>query len=83
MLKGNLIVGKNQSVVVRAKSLRDLVRLAGAMSPAGKSPGTNPQSVTSSLKLRVDIGLKESDPVFSGVDKPAESPRQQAPQDNS
>jgi len=29
MLKGNLLVGENQSVVLHAKSLQDLLKLAG------------------------------------------------------
>ena len=43
MLKGNLIVDKNQSVVIHANSLRDLVKLAET-----KSHGT--------MSLRVDMG---------------------------
>lgn len=43
MLKGNLIVDKNQSVVIHANSLRDLVKLAET-----KSSGT--------MSLRVDLG---------------------------
>jgi len=46
VLKGNLIVGKNQSVVVHAESLRDLVKIAES-----KSQG--------SLSLRVDLAQSE------------------------
>ncbi len=46
MLKGNLIVGKNQSVVLHAKSLQDLVKLAET-----KSPGA----------LRLRVNLDEAD----------------------
>lgn len=52
MLKGNLIVGKNQSVVVHAESLRDLVKVAES-----KSQG--------SLSLRVD--LAQSDLLFDSL----------------
>ncbi len=51
MLKGNLIVGKNQSVVVHAESLRDLVKLAESKN--------NAPDQTNSLSLRVDLTAGE------------------------
>jgi len=47
MLKGNLVVGKNLSVVVHADSLHDLIKLAETKSQV--SPDTG------SLTLRVDL----------------------------
>lgn len=51
MLKGNLIVGKNQSVVVHAESLRDLIKLA-------ESKGHSANQ-TDSLSLRIDLAEGE------------------------
>ncbi len=51
MLKGNLIVGKNQSVVVHAESLRDLIKLAESKN--------NAPDQTNSLSLRVDLTAGE------------------------
>ena len=47
MLKGNLVVGKNQSVVVHAESLHELVKVAESKSQASASRGT--------LRLRVEV----------------------------
>lgn len=47
MLKGNLIVGKNQSVVVHAESLHDLIKLAESKSRCADQCG--------SLSLRVNL----------------------------
>lgn len=48
MLKGNLIVGKNQWVVLHANSLEDLVRLAET-------------KVQGATKLRVELSSDEID----------------------
>ena len=44
MLKGNLIVGKNQSVVVHAESLPALIKLAESKSRYCR-PGTNSEGI--------------------------------------
>lgn len=63
MLKGNLIVGKNQSVVVHAESLPALIKLAESKSRYCR-PGTNSEGTGISglgyenplpLSLRVDF----------------------------
>lgn len=63
MLKGNLIVGKNQSVVVHAESLQALIKLAESKSrfcqPATDSQSAGFSGVSNknpqALSLRVDF----------------------------
>ncbi len=52
MLKGNLIVGKNQSVVLHAQSLEDLFKLAESKCES---------SCQGEIKLRVDISPDKVD----------------------
>ncbi len=56
MLKGNLIVGKNQSVVLHAKSLQDLVRLAETKSQGALS-----------LRVNLDAGNLQLDWLGDGI----------------
>ncbi len=56
MLKGNLIVGKNQSVVLHAKSLQDLVRLAETKSQGALS-----------LRVNLDEGNLQLDWLGDGI----------------
>ena len=51
MLKGNLVVGKNQSVVLKANLLQELLRQAEARTP---TPGSQAQVV-----LRLDLAQSD------------------------
>lgn len=58
MLKGNLLVGENQSVVLHAKSLQDLLKLAGThcqAEPVSGQASTNTLNKTAGVKLRIDL----------------------------
>lgn len=69
MLKGNLIVGKNQSVVVQADSLRDLIKLAESKSPDSDSLASSNRYVSQPITLRIDLTDSEFVPetLFAGA----------------
>lgn len=57
MLKGNLLVGENQSVVLHAKSLQGLLKLAGTHCQSEPTSGqiiAGPDEA-GGVKLRIDL----------------------------